>query len=412
MYVPALGHIRPALALANELVKKGETIHFFTTSEFKSLIVGENIIYENYWFWEKRLALFSRNIDVDKPYLSYEDFEYLADVRIDVSNQIAKIFEKNIVKIKADYIIHDQTVLFGQKIAKSLHIPSYCHYVEMIYNIELLNIRPEFYLKYEYKFDPNEYPDHDLSVKHINKVADKCYMKYGKRMDDREYILNDFKIKGKYNYSFLLKELQIDSKSLNDAFTFCGVPQMPEFKTHKNSMKTLFITLGTHTRGEFDKIRNLKFFQTCIRAFAATDFDVIISTGDIDCNILNNESGNIKIYDKVDQIRVLDESTIMIGHGGLSGTLEALYYNTPIIVLPCKYDQFAVASMLTENRLGYLYDIDLITADQILSAVKQIIQDNICFKNVETISKRLRTQNGARIMANAIVALASDNKNN
>ena len=61
---------------------------------------------------------------------------------------------------------------------------------------------------------------------------------------------------------------------------------------------------------------------------------------------------NFFVYPFVPQLEVLQKASLFITHGGMNSVNEALYYGTPMIVIPVGNDQPTVARQIETLYLG------------------------------------------------------------
>lgn len=61
---------------------------------------------------------------------------------------------------------------------------------------------------------------------------------------------------------------------------------------------------------------------------------------------------NFFVYPFVPQLEVLQKASLFITHGGMNSVNEALYYGTPMIVIPVGNDQPTVARQIETLHLG------------------------------------------------------------
>ncbi|KAG5675502.1 putative UDP-glycosyltransferase [Polypedilum vanderplanki] len=81
---------------------------------------------------------------------------------------------------------------------------------------------------------------------------------------------------------------------------------------------------------------------------------------------------------------------LMIGHGGIFGTQEAIYYGKPMIVFPFYGDQHLNGYKLERDGIGILQAINELTSDSLLAAINRILNDATFYENVKRKSEIFR----------------------
>jgi MGT family glycosyltransferase len=124
--LPAHGHINPTLAVAKELVDRGNKVIYYATDEFKEKIKRTGAEYRAY------------NIDT-----SDVDIQKLADLTAMIEMLLLKTealvpqLIEEIKKEKPDCIIHDSVCVWGKVIGNQLQIPTICSVTTFAMNGEI-----------------------------------------------------------------------------------------------------------------------------------------------------------------------------------------------------------------------------------------------------------------------------------
>ena len=93
----------------------------------------------------------------------------------------------------------------------------------------------------------------------------------------------------------------------------------------------------------------MSFFQNCVEAFRDEPVDVIISVGtSFKIKKLKNIPENIRIFNSVSQLDVLEIADVFVIHGGMNSVSEALVSCTQMVVIPFSSDQ-PVKARCVEN---------------------------------------------------------------
>ncbi|CAH1403023.1 unnamed protein product [Nezara viridula] len=98
---------------------------------------------------------------------------------------------------------------------------------------------------------------------------------------------------------------------------------------------------------------------------------------------------NVKIAKWFPQASVLSHPNmrIFITHGGIHGTIEAVYNAVPILGTPLFGDQFYNLRMIEDSGMGINIDIDTVTEAELSSAVNKLLHDPKYKENAQKKSK-------------------------
>ncbi|MBO5955911.1 MAG: glucosyltransferase, partial [Clostridia bacterium] len=227
-----------------------------------------------------------------------------------------------------------------------------------------------------------------------------------KRLKDKGYPVNRIlDIIGNDNETntivYTSPEFQPCSESFSDKYAFVG----PSVRTATESIekkreKLIYISMGTVNN---DK---MPFYRTCISALADTDYQVIMSVGNlVSVQEFGNLPENISVYSHVDQIAVLEKADMFVSHCGMNSVSESLYFEVPLVILPQTTEQKGVAERVLE--LGAGIKLDKENKENILNAVNQILKDSAYKKNAGKIAKGFKNCSGAKGAADKIIQVCN-----
>ena len=148
--------------------------------------------------------------------------------------------------------------------------------------------------------------------------------------------------------------------------------------------------------------RMLKLYQNCIKAFGDSEYDVIMSVGDLTyMEELGKIPANFTVKNRVDQIGVLQRADIFISHCGMNSVNESLYYSVPLVCCPQTAEQGGVARRVEE--LGAGVQLKNVSVRQLRSAVETVLADEKYKENAGKIAESFRKSGGAVKAADAIL---------
>lgn len=145
-----------------------------------------------------------------------------------------------------------------------------------------------------------------------------------------------------------LKEFQPMVETFSDKYAFVGPSfRVPEVEQIKKKYPLIYISLGTVLN------QNRHFYENCIKALADVDCQVIMSVGEkADIPSLGKLPDNFKVYPKVEQLKVLQQTEVFITHCGMNSISESLYFGVPSVLFPLHSEQAMVANRVAELNAG------------------------------------------------------------
>ncbi|WKY14451.1 hypothetical protein Q1695_000192 [Nippostrongylus brasiliensis] len=151
-------------------------------------------------------------------------------------------------------------------------------------------------------------------------------------------------------------------------------PLTPEWENIFMSAErgVILISFGTMARStEMGELRRSAF----VKAFQAFPDITFIwryeNTTDNFCN-----ASNIILHDWLPQVDMLNHKRMLafITHAGMGGVFESAYAGVPVITIPLFADQLRNAHMMQHRGMGLIVDKDDITAERLITAIKEILQ--------------------------------------
>lgn len=179
-----------------------------------------------------------------------------------------------------------------------------------------------------------------------------------------------------------------------------------EFDFSKMTKPIIYISLGTLLN------TSTAFFRKCIDAFRDEPVSVIISIGKtVKKEQLGEIPDNTFIYPFVPQLKILKRASLFITHGGMNSVNEALYYGTPMLVIPIGNDQPRVAQQIENLHLGKYLKKKTLTPAILKDNAKRILQDMSYKENIIPFQKKSQAAGGNAAIAEMILAALSQKGN-
>jgi len=119
----------------------------------------------------------------------------------------------------------------------------------------------------------------------------------------------------------------------------------------KNEYPRIYVTIGGGAeRGQLER-----FFNRLIELFDKAEFRVLVSTGKkIAAKTFANRSANMFFVDWVDGMSAIEQSDLVIHHGGYGTTMETLIAGRPSVIIPSHSEQEGNGRRLEKLGVGRL----------------------------------------------------------
>ncbi|WP_427135985.1 macrolide family glycosyltransferase [Pseudarthrobacter sp. S9] len=205
-----------------------------------------------------------------------------------------------------------------------------------------------------------------------------------------------------FNIVFIPREFQPLGETFDERFRFVGPSaggrESDGEWTHKGSNPLLFISLGTTPLN-----RRPDFFRMCLDAFGQSKWDVAMAIGEqTNPTELGTIPANVRIQAFFPQLLVLRQADVFLTHAGMNSTMEALYFDVPMVAVPQQPEQEATARRLEELGLGRCLAAEDLTPSELLGAVSEVSADEQIRQNVAAMSGTVRGAGGAGAAVTAI----------
>lgn len=381
--IPAHGHTNPTIAVVDELVKRGHEVWYYSFYEFQEKIENAGAKFipcDNY--------LPELTPDVEKKV--GKDFASLIEMTADMTMSLDEKVCRELKEFQPHCIVSDSICIWGKLFAIKLDIPYVCSTTTFAMNKHTARLMKQS-LKEIFRML--------MGIPRINKKINLLQEKGYKVKNFISIIQND---NNTDTIVYTSKEFQPMAETFSDKYAFVGPSfQVPEIEQIEKKYPLIYISLGTVLN------QNRHFYQNCIQALADVDCQVIMSVGEkTDIFSFGKLPDNFKIYPKVEQLEVLQQTDLFITHCGMNSISESLYFGVPSILFPLHSEEVMVANRVAELNAGKRLKSS--TASSIREIVLQILNDVSYKRNAEVISKGLQKAGGASAAANKIEKVCNE----
>ena len=368
--IPAHGHTNPMLPVAAELVRRGNTVRFYSFEEFGEKIrrTGAEFIPCDGFLSElsEKEAANLKNVSITEM--------TVADIGITL--KMDDFLDQEFKSFRPDMVYTDSVCFWGK-------LNAWKHHVPMVVSTSTFafNQMSSQYMKHP----PSETADIIFGLPRIGKAL--------KALKSRGYdVKNPLQLVQNDNQTdcvvYTSHRFQPYADSFSGHYAFVGPSVFSDAVPNKAKVRPLvYISMGTVINDRPD------FYRECVAALKDLDLDVIISCGnDLDRDKLGVLPGNIRMFPRVDQLDVLSRADVFITHCGMNSVSESLYMATPMVLYPQTGEQVAVAKRAAEIGAGIRLKRD--NAESICAAVQTVLADSSYREAAAECSRDFRSCSG------------------
>lgn len=380
--IPAHGHTNPTLGVVRELVSHGHQVWYYSYNVMREKIESSGATFiscDDYDMEQKLNPKDATRIGKDLAFST----KILVDTTLALDDKICR----EMAELKPDCIVADSMALWGKASAMKLGIPFISSTTTFAFN------------KHSAKVMKQGIGDLIKMLISIPKAARQV-----KRLRDKGYpVKNILDIIGSddntHTIVYTSPQFQPCSDTFSEKYAFVGPSIRNAIDTvEKNRDKLVYISMGTVNNDM------LAFYKACISAFSNTDYQVIMSVGNIvSIDDFGSLPENVSILSSVDQIAVLEKADVFVSHCGMNSVSESLYFEVPLVMLPQTSEQKGVSQRVLE--LGAGIKPDTTDADSVLGAVKEILSNSKYKENAKKIAEDFKRCAGAKGAADKILSV-------
>ena len=378
--IPAHGHTNPTLGVVKELIARGHEVTYYSYEPFREKIESTGATFVACDAFDAEQKLDPKDaVKVGKD-LAFST-RLLVDTTLALNDSVCKEMER----LKLDCIVADSMAVWGKAVALKMGIPFVSSTTTFAFNQHSAKIL---------KQSIGELFGMIFSMGKINKDI--------KRLQDAGFpvksvldlIQND---ENTETVVYTSPQFQPCSETFNEKYAFVGPSVRPaENVITKEREKLIYISLGTVMND------NVKFFKNCIKAMKDTDYQVIMSVGNlIDKKELGEIPENISVQEHVDQIAVLQQADVFLSHCGMNSVNESLYYEVPLVTYPQTSEQGGVATRV--EMLGAGERLLKANPESIRETIEKVMGDASYKESAKVISEGFKACSGAKGAADKIM---------
>ena len=380
--IPAHGHTNPTLGVVRELVNRGHQVWYYSYNVMRRKIEDAGATFVSCDDYDMEQKLTPKDaVRVGK------DIAFSTKILVDTTLALDDKVCADMERMKPDCIVADSMAVWGKAVAIKLGIPFVSSTTTFAFNQHSARIM---------KQSMGEFIRMIISMPKVSRDVKRLQNKGYPVKNILDIIQND---DNTHTVVYTSPEFQPCSDTFSDKYAFVGPSIRPaESDIEKEKDKLVYISMGT--------VNNdlLPLYNKCIAAFAETDYQVILSVGNlVPMEKFKKLPENISVFPSVDQIAVLQKTDVFISHCGMNSVNESLYFGVPLVMLPQTSEQRGVAARVAQ--LGAGVKLEKTDAVSILNAVNNVLADNSYRQNAATIAKGFKCCSGAKGAADKIMSV-------
>ncbi|MBR3942106.1 MAG: glucosyltransferase [Clostridia bacterium] len=385
--IPAHGHTNPTLGVVRELVERGHEVWYYSYNAFRKKIeeAGATFIACDGYNAEEKL-------DAREIVRLGKDLAFSTKILVDTTLSLDEKVCKDMEELKPDCIVADSMALWGKAVAKKLEIPFVSSTTTFAFNQHSAKVM---------KRGAGELVKMLFALPKTQKQVKRLQQKGYPVNTVLDIIGND---DNTHTIVYTSPQFQPCSETFSDKYAFVGPILCSSTDViEKKKEKLIYISMGTVNNNK------LAFYKECISVFGNTEYQVILSVGNL---VSVEEFGelpeNILVFPYVDQIAVLKKADVFVSHAGMNSVSESLYYEVPLVMLPQTAEQKGVTERVLQ--LGAGIRCKKMNGISVFNAVNEVLKTDSCRRNAEKIAEGFKNCSGEKGAADKILKVCNSDR--
>lgn len=362
-HIPNLGMYHAIEPILLELQKRGHQVSHYNEAGFSRYVQNAPFRFTPYNRYEGYFpSRFRSSMNL------YE----LGLLLLETAEHTVDFVEAEVLRESPDLVLHSKFTAAPKIVAKKHGIPAAC-----LTNGFLLDPRTILDAEKE-KRSPVDMSNVSSFLR-FQKRAKRFYGQYlNGNSDPGDIFVNDEAL----HLVLGMEMLQPARSSMSSHCSFVG-PTV-RIEEYSKSYELIYACLGSVF------VDNKAFFQMCIQALGTLGRRAIISlSGHFSPAEFGDVPGNVELRDFVQQTDVLQKAAVFVTHGGDSSVSEAIYCETPMVVVPQIPEQMLRAQQIQRRMLGRYLDPGDVTVDRLRCTVAEVLENPLFRHNVQALKASL-----------------------
>jgi MGT family glycosyltransferase len=383
-HIPSLGMYQAIEPILVELGRRGHQVIHYNETGFRQYIENTHIRFTPYRSYQGYFPSAFRNT------MNLYDLGLLL---LETAEHMMGLVEEEVLGECPDLILHSKFMAAPKAVARKHGIPAVCLTNGTVFHPRTLR---------EGKLDRSASDMSSVSsLLRFRRRAKSFYRVYMKdNIDLDDIFVNDEAL----NLVLTLEAFQPGRGSLPAHCRFVG-PTV-HIDQYSKSYDLIYASLGSVFTN------NPAFFETCIQAFRTLGRRAVIALSDrLSPGDFDNVPDNIELRQFVRQKQVLQRAAVFVTHGGDNSVAQAIYCETPMVVVPQILENSLRARQIERLMLGRHIDPADLTVAALRSAVEDMIDNHLFRRNVQAMKDSLPRVPAALTACDEIEKFASRGSN-
>lgn len=393
MNISGGGHVIATFGMVEELVARGEEIHYFEDERFRNEIETLGATFHpmpTITPYEGRVC----------NYPFHHEFA-LAIVLIWSALDLVPKLEEEVRAIAPDCIIHDSLCLWGAIIAKRLEVPAICSVHPPAFSARTILRSARFWLD-------------------IPQVLFRCAAALPTFWSLRRTLAEKFKITSPSFVDVITnpqdliichlpEPLQPQRVCFDQRYYFVGTvhdrPLQSASAFPVERLEQGLVLVGFGTICDPGK----KFFIKCVRGLSQLGRQVVIILSDSTTREdLGEVPKNVIVWSLqqdglAPQMRILSRAGLFVMNGGTGGTREAGWNGVPVVAVPTTFETHQVCTRISQTGMGVVIPRTA-SAKRIYRAARKVLENDSFSDHAREVGDACRSAGGAKKSADLILA--------
>lgn len=383
--IPAWGHTNPTLGVVRELVRRGHEVWYYSYDLHRSPIeaAGAHFVSCNAFDAEQRLS------PADGARVA-RDMAFAAKILVDTTLALDETVDRHMEELRPDCIVADSMAVWGKAVALKKGIPFVSSTTTFAFNQHSAQVM---------KRSPAELIKLLFSLPLANRQVRRLQKRGYPVKSILDILQND---NDTHTIVYTSPQFQPCADTFSDRYAFVGPVLRPATApVEKTAPVRIYLSMGT--------VNNdlLPLYRDCIAHLAKPGRELLLSVGDqVPLTAFGTLPENVRIFPKVDQIAVLEQTDVFLTHCGMNSASEGLSFGVPLLLLPQTTEQDGVATRV--EALGAGLRPENQTGPAIAAAVEKLLSDPSYRENAQTMGDSFRSCPGPAGAADKIEAVMAE----
>jgi MGT family glycosyltransferase len=391
---PGHGHVNPTLAIAQELIARGEQVIYYLPEQWRPMVEATGATFRLFEFGFPRSG--PPMLEPGKKADMHLMIGRMMQMMVDASKRALPRLLEELRTEQVDCILYDRMFFPARLLSLALDLPAVLLSPSYIPNERALIEQ----------FVPRDKSQSFMAIfaslnEDLARLCDANHLPH--------YDTQTLSQPTDLNIFFLPRTFHPGGgDTFDERFVFVG----PSLQTQRyssddfplerlNRRPLLYISLGT----AFNK--QVEFYKQCFNAFGQSEWQVVLAHGQqIDPAELKDVPANFIVAPHVPQLEVLTRTNVFVSHGGMNSTMESLNAGVPLVVVPQMVEQEVTARRVRELGLGLALKTEELSAEQLRGAVEQVAHDSGFRERVKEMQQQIREAGGYQRATDAIMNYA------